>query len=198
MVAPLEPPQTEQAQSTPVPIEQGELLTKTIPPTPESPTLAPPVPMPKAVSVALPMTPTVSPVAPTTSEPSITISASEFRGLVATLQTLSTTHAVLFQKMAEMCSQHNQQTAILCQIQQHLGLLPPPQPDLLASSEPLAPIEDTIPVEDTTIVEIQIPPPQEATTDAIASVDPQDEPQIVDTITTTPEDASSPPKAPTT
>ncbi|RVW18714.1 hypothetical protein CK203_098109 [Vitis vinifera] len=44
--------------------------------------------------------------------------------------------------MAEMCSQHNQQIAILCQIQQHLGLLPPPQPDLPASSEPLVPIEE--------------------------------------------------------
>ncbi|RVW77250.1 hypothetical protein CK203_043296 [Vitis vinifera] len=89
-------------------------------------------------------------------------------------------------------------TAILHQIQQHLDLLPPPQLDFLASSEPLAPVEDTIPTEDTTTEEVQILPPQEATTDAIASVDPQDEPQTVDTITATPEDASSPPKAPTT
>ncbi|KAL6314991.1 hypothetical protein AAG906_030822 [Vitis piasezkii] len=71
---------------------------------------------------------------------------------------------------------------------QHLDLRPPPQPNLPASSEPLAPIEDTIPIEDTTIVEVQIPPPQEATTD----------PQTVDTVTATPEDASSPPEAPTT
>ena len=78
-----------------------------------------------------------------------------------------------------------------------MGLLPPPQPNLPASSEPLAPIEDTIPTEDTTTVEIQIPPPQEATTDAIASFDPQDAPQIVDTVTATPEDASSPPEAST-
>ena len=154
--------------------------------------------MPEAVSTAPPMTHTVLPISPTTSESSITISTSECHDLVATLQTLSTTHAALFQQMAEMRSQPNQQTTILRQIQQHLGLLPPLQPDLPASSEPLAPIEDTIPVEDTTIVEIQIPPPQEATTDAIASVDPQDEPQIVDTITTTPEDASSLPEAPTT
>ncbi|RVW18371.1 hypothetical protein CK203_101113 [Vitis vinifera] len=47
------------------------------------------------------------------------------------------------------------------------------------------------------LVEIQIPPPQEATTDAIASFDPQDAPQIVDTVTATPEDASSPPEAST-
>ncbi|KAL6348733.1 hypothetical protein AAG906_029761 [Vitis piasezkii] len=41
--------------------------------------------------------------------------------------------------MAEMHAHQDQQTAILRQIQQHLGLLPPPQPDLPASSEPLAP-----------------------------------------------------------
>ncbi|RVW89738.1 hypothetical protein CK203_047242 [Vitis vinifera] len=38
----------------------------------------------------------------------------------------------------------------------------------------------------------------EATIDAITSVDPQDEPQTVDTVTATPDDASSPPEAPTT
>ncbi|RVX17152.1 hypothetical protein CK203_003278 [Vitis vinifera] len=92
----------------------------------------------------------------------------------------------------------NQQTAILRQIQQHPGLLLPPQPDLPTSSEPLATAKDTIPAEDTTTAEVQIPPPQEATTDAIASVDPQDKPQTIDTVTTTPKDASSPPEAPTT
>ena len=76
--------------------------------------------------------------------------------------------------------------------------MPPPQLDLPASSEPLAPIKDTIPTEDTTTAAVQIPPPQKATIDAIASVDPQDEPQTVDTVTATPEDASSPPEAPTT
>ncbi|XP_010654880.1 uncharacterized protein LOC104880290 [Vitis vinifera] len=83
-------------------------------------------------------------------------------------------------------------------IQQHLGLLLPPQPNLPTSSKPLATAKDTIPAEDTTTVEVQIPPPQEATTDAIASVDPQDKPQTIDTVTTIPEDASSPPEAPTT
>ena len=97
MVAPLEPPQTEQTQSTPVPTEQGELPTETIPPASASHTSVPPVSMLEAVSTAPPMTLTVSSVAPTTSEPSITISASEFHGLVATLQTLPTTHAALFQ-----------------------------------------------------------------------------------------------------
>ena len=188
MVAPLVPPQTE----------QGEFLTKTIPPTPASPTLAPPVPMPEATSTTLHVTPIVPPVGPTTSAPSITISASEFHALVHTFQTLTTTHATLFQHMAEMHPHQDQQTAILRQIQQHLGLLPPPQPDLPTSSEPLAPAKDTILVEDTTTVEVQIPPPQEATTDAIASVDPQDEPQIVDIVTPTPDDASSPHETGTT
>ena len=105
MVAPPEPPQTEQTQYTPVPTKQGELPTETIPPAPASPTLAPPVLMPEAASATSPMTPTIPPVAPTTFEPSNTISTSEFHGLVATLQTLSTTHAVLFQQMAEMRSQ---------------------------------------------------------------------------------------------
>ncbi|RVX03786.1 hypothetical protein CK203_022964 [Vitis vinifera] len=131
---------------SPIAFEQGELPTETIPPVPTSPTSTPPVPMPEAISAASPMTPTVPPVAPTTSEPSITISASKFRGLVHTFQTLTTTHAALFQQM----------------------------PDFPASSEPLAPTEDTIPAEDTTIVE------------------------IVDTVTATPEDASSPPEAATT
>ena len=100
--------------------------------------------------------------------------------------------------MAEMRAYQDQKIAILRQIQQHLGLLSPPQLDLPASSEPLAPAEDTIPTEDTTTVEVQIPPPQEATTNAIASEHPQDEPQTVDTVTATPEDASSPPEAATT
>ena len=54
--------------------EQGELPTKT----------APPVPTPEATSTAPPTNLTVTPVAPTTSEPSITISALEFRSRVHT------------------------------------------------------------------------------------------------------------------
>ncbi|RVW89384.1 hypothetical protein CK203_045514 [Vitis vinifera] len=59
------------------------------------------------------------------------------------------------------------------------GLLPPPQPDLPASPEPLVPVEGTIPLEDTTTIEVRIPPAQEATT-------------------ATPEDESSLPEAATT
>ena len=86
MVAPLLPPE----------IEHGELPTKIIPLDPASPTSAPPVPMLEATSTAPPMTPTVPLVTPTTSELSITISDSEFRGLIHIFQTLTTTHVALF------------------------------------------------------------------------------------------------------
>ncbi|RVX14645.1 hypothetical protein CK203_012076 [Vitis vinifera] len=120
MVASPVPPQPEQGE---LPIETASL-----------------VPIPEATSAASATTLTVPPVVPITSEPSITISASEFRTL------------------------------------KHLGLLHPPQPDLPASSAPIALAENTIPAK------VQIPPPQ-------------DEPP---TVTTTPEDASSPLEAPTT
>ncbi|KAL6340699.1 hypothetical protein AAG906_014389 [Vitis piasezkii] len=71
------------------------------------------------------------PIASTTSEPSITISASEFRSLIHTFQTLTTTHAALFQQMAEMRAQD--QTS-------------PPLHRPSCIIEPLAPTEDTIPV----------------------------------------------------
>ena len=175
MLAPPVPPQ----------VEQGELPIKTISA----------MPLPETTFATPLMTLTVPPVGPTTFNPSITISASKFRTLTHTFQTLTTTHAAIFQPMVEMRAHQDQQTAILCQIQQHLGLLPPPQPDLPVSSEPLALAEDTILAEDTTTVEVQIPPPQEATTDAIAPDDPQDEPQTVDTVIATPEDPSFPPEA---
>ena len=123
---------------------------------------------PEATSAAPSVTHTVPPVTPTTFEPSITISAWEFCAVVHTFQTLTTTHYGLFQQMVEMRAHQDQQIAILRQIQQHLGLLFPPQP--------IAPAEDTTPVE------VRIPLPQ-------------DEPLIV---IATLEDASSPPEAPTT
>ncbi|RVW38729.1 hypothetical protein CK203_077535 [Vitis vinifera] len=70
----------------------------------------------------------------------------------------------------------DQQTTILRQIQQHLGLLPLPQPDLSASLATIVPTKDTTPTE------VRIPPPQ-------------DEPP---TVTAMPEDVSSPLEAPTT
>ena len=133
MVAPSVPPQ----------LEQGELPAET----------ALPMPTLEATSVAPPTASNIPLIAPTTSEPSITISSSEFRAMVHTFQTLTTTHSALFQQMAEMYAHQNKQTAILCQIQQHLGLLPPTKPDLPASSAPIAPTEDTTPTK------VRIPPP---------------------------------------
>ena len=68
----------------------------------------------------------------------------EFHAMVHLLQTLATTHNALFRKMADIRAQQDQHTAILCQIQQHLGLLPPPQTDIPGPLEPIAPGEETI------------------------------------------------------
>ncbi|KAL6318405.1 hypothetical protein AAG906_041167 [Vitis piasezkii] len=88
-------------------------------------TTYPAPPMPEATSTDPLTTPPVPLAAPSTSEASITISATEFCAM-------------------------DQHTAILHQIQQHLGLLPPPQPDIPRPSEPIAPAEETTPVEETT------------------------------------------------
>ncbi|RVW20690.1 hypothetical protein CK203_112157 [Vitis vinifera] len=106
--------------------------------------------MPEATHTTPSTTPIVPPDAPSTSEASITITATEFYAMVHTFQTLTTTHNALFQKMAAMCAQQDQHTAILHQIQQHLGLLPPPQLDIPGPSKPIALVEETIPTEETT------------------------------------------------
>ncbi|RVW67376.1 hypothetical protein CK203_065889 [Vitis vinifera] len=108
---------------------------------------APAVPMPEATYTAPPTTPTVPPKAPSTSKASITIFATEFRVM-------------------------DHHTAIIHQIQQHLGLLPPPQPNILGPSEPIAPVEETIPAEQTTRVDVPIQPTQEATIEASSPHDP--------------------------
>nr|CAN64582.1 hypothetical protein VITISV_032875 [Vitis vinifera] len=66
----------------------------------------------------------------------------------------------------------DQHTPILRQIQQHLGLLPPPQPDIPRPSEPITPVKETILVEKTTRVDVLIQPTQEATIEASSSHDP--------------------------
>ena len=130
-LAPLVPPQAEHAQ-------QDELPTESVPP-------APIAPMPEATYTAPPTTPAIPSAAPSTSEAFITISATEFRAMVHTFQTPTTTHNALFREMAAMRAQQDQHIVILCQIQQHLGLLPPPQSNILGPSKPIAPIEETIP-----------------------------------------------------
>nr|CAN78964.1 hypothetical protein VITISV_030037 [Vitis vinifera] len=85
--------------------------------------------MPQAVFTDPPATPPISPVAHSPSQDFITIFGSEF------------------------CGMH---TAILSQIQQHLGL-PPPQTDIPGPLELRAPAEETIPAEETVTADV---PPQ--------------------------------------
>ncbi|RVW20764.1 hypothetical protein CK203_113240 [Vitis vinifera] len=98
-----------------------------------TPEAAPPRPVPPVP--AQPdrhTTPPVPPVAPPPSQDFITISGSEFRGMVLLFRTLNATHDALFWKMRDIRAQQDhhsiildQHTAILSQIQQHLGLAPP-------------------------------------------------------------------------
>ncbi|WJZ97120.1 hypothetical protein VitviT2T_015751 [Vitis vinifera] len=59
----------------------------------------------------------------------------------------ATTHNALFRQMADIRAQQDQHIAIFCQIQQHLGLLPPPQTEISGPSEPIAPAKETIKVD---------------------------------------------------
>ena len=56
----------------------------------------------------------------------------------------------------QLISMQNQHTAILSQIQQHLGILPPPEHDIPGPSELTAPSEEATPTE-------QVIPSEEAT-----------------------------------
>ena len=121
----------------------------------------------EATSSAPPTTPRTPPVVPATSAPhpfesSIAISISEFRGLCHTLQTLTATQSVLAQQMAlvrahqdQLIATQTQHTAILRPIQQHLGILSPPEP--IDPSQDAPPAEQTMPPEETTIGEIETP-----------------------------------------
>ena len=161
MPTPLEPPQDEQLPQA----QQAEIPTEIITPVPTTPSI---VPMPKATSSASPTTLEAPLVVPATSTPppsesSITISTLEFKGLCHTLQALSTTQGALFQQMAVICAHQDQliamqtqHTAILSQIQQNLGILPPPKYDMLSPSEPTTPSEEATPAQ-------QVIPSEEAT-----------------------------------
>ena len=149
--------------------------------------------MPEVASSAPPATPGTSPVVPTTferpppSESRITISISEFRGLCHTLQTLTTTQSILTQQMAairahqdQLIATQTQHTAILGQIQQHLGILSPLEHDIPISSEPTDPsqgpplVEQMVPPKETSTGEIEasIPSIQTSTADPSSPHDP--------------------------
>ena len=144
------PAQPDQAQ-------QDKHPTETIPSTPTAPS------MPQITSTDPPATPPVPPVAHFLSQDFITIFGSKFHGMVLLFRTLNATHNALFQKMRDIQAQQDrhfiildQHTAILSQIQQHLGLAPP-QTDIPGPSELRAPAKETIPAEETITTDV---PPQ--------------------------------------
>ena len=88
--------------------------------------------MPQAASTDPPAPPPIPLVVPPPSQDFITISGSEFCGMVLLFRTLNATHDALFWKMRDIRDQQDrhsiildQHTAILRQIQQHQGLTPP-------------------------------------------------------------------------
>ena len=99
-----------------------------VPPAPS--TSAPSEPVPEAASSDAP------PTVPPTSEPPITIPGSEYRALLASFQTLTTTQTAIMERMDHFQIQQEQQTLILREIQQHLGLVPPAPPVEMPSSVP--------------------------------------------------------------
>ncbi|RVW48731.1 hypothetical protein CK203_076124 [Vitis vinifera] len=102
-----------------------------------------PQPVPEATSSDAP------PVVPPTSEPPITIPGPEYRTLLASFQTLTTTQTAIMERMDHFQLQQDQQTLILREIQHHLGLSPPAPPVAVPS---------TVAVEDPSY------PPEEPTT----------------------------------
>ena len=83
--------------------------------------------------------------------------------MVLLFKTLNATHDTLFRKMRDIRDQRDrhsiildQHTAILRQIQQHLGLAPL-QTDIPGPSEPRVPAEETIPPMETITTDV---PPQ--------------------------------------
>ena len=134
-------PQDEQPQQADIPPEiiPLALAAPSTVLTPEATSSAPPTTL--GTPLVVPAT-----LVPPPPESTITISASEFRGLCHTLQTLTTTQSVLAQQMVVILAHQDQliatqtkHTAILRQIQQHLGIFSPPEHDMPGPSEPTNP-----------------------------------------------------------
>ncbi|RVW87091.1 hypothetical protein CK203_048333 [Vitis vinifera] len=94
------------------------------------------------------------PPPPPSSEPTVTISLTQFRGLERSLQTLSTAQDSIIHQMAtirahqdQIIATQAQHTTILHQIQQHLSMQTPLGHDRSAPSEPLVPHEESLPAE---------------------------------------------------
>nr|CAN61849.1 hypothetical protein VITISV_016507 [Vitis vinifera] len=150
------PPELHQDEQLPQ-AQQDEILTNTTPPALAAHTS---VHMPEATLLASPiaqLAPLVVPATlapPPSSEPTVTVSLTEFRGLVHSLQTLSTAQDSLIQQMTTICAHQDQiiatqtqHTTILHQIQQHLSMQTLPGHDRSGPSEPPVPDEGTIPTE---------------------------------------------------
>ncbi|RVW37866.1 hypothetical protein CK203_108336 [Vitis vinifera] len=99
-----------------------------VPPTPS--TSAPSEPVLEAASSDAP------PAIPPTLESPITIPGAEYCALLASFQTLTTTQTAILERMDHFQRQQDQQTLILREIQQHLGLFPPAPPVAVPSSVP--------------------------------------------------------------
>ncbi|KAL6330425.1 hypothetical protein AAG906_040355 [Vitis piasezkii] len=106
-----------------------------VPPAPS--TSVPSEPVPEAASSDAP------PAVPPTAEPPITIPGSEYRALLASFQTLTTTQTAIMERMDHFQTQQDQQTLILRDIQQHLGLVPPAPPVAVPSSPSRGPLLST-------------------------------------------------------
>ncbi|RVW80062.1 hypothetical protein CK203_052394 [Vitis vinifera] len=106
------------------------------------------------------------PAVPPTPEPPITIPGAEYRDLLASFQTLTTTQMAIMEWMDHFQLRQDQQTLILREIQQHLRLLPPAPPVSPVPSEPFAPADDVTPVVVPSTVAAEDPsyPPEEPTT----------------------------------
>nr|CAN64761.1 hypothetical protein VITISV_033532 [Vitis vinifera] len=105
-----------------------------------APTVPSTEPIPEVAPSASPATPRLPPVIPATSEPSssfeprTTISIFEYRALCHTLQALTTSQSILTQEMTalrahqeQVIATQTQHTAILRQIQHHLGIPSAPE-----------------------------------------------------------------------
>ncbi|RVW63989.1 hypothetical protein CK203_049393 [Vitis vinifera] len=90
------------------------------------------------------------PAVPPALEPPITIPAAEYRDLLASFHTLTTTQTAIMERMDHFQLRQDQQTLILREIQQHLGLLPPAPPVSPVPSEPFATADDFDPADDAT------------------------------------------------
>ncbi|RVW84643.1 hypothetical protein CK203_044644 [Vitis vinifera] len=103
--------------------QQDEILTNTTPPAPAAHTS---VHMPEAIHSTSPITQGAPPVMPATpapppsSEPTVTVSLTEFRGLVRSLQTLSTAQDSIIQQMATIRAHQDQ---IIATQAQHTTIL---------------------------------------------------------------------------